>query len=250
MDLDPGQAVTLTWATTGCVTATIEQWLPAGTADEFLSVPPSGTTTEAIEEYRRLYHEFRLVARNAAGQSVERSLTIELRCPYDYFFEPPPAPRWGATSSCPYKPAASPLAAEQFFEGGRAIWLEGLPAESSYSGAATGPKIYVLYYADGDPSHGPLDSFDDTWLPGEPESDPTIVPPDGLYQPIRGFGKLWRSNPEVRARLGWALALEQSFEGAWQIDWRPYYLTGETYLRASDGSLIVFGTMGGWEQAR
>jgi hypothetical protein len=60
-------------------------------------------------------------------------------------------------------------------------------------------------------------SFDDAWFAGMPESDPSIVPPNGLYQPVRGFGLVWRtlSDPgsvgSIRDLLGWATAPEQGY---------------------------------------
>jgi hypothetical protein len=50
--------------------------------------------------------------------------------------------------------------------------------------------------------------FNDTFVEGEAEIDPSLIPPEGMYQPRRGFGKLWRNNPEVKDRLGWALTPE------------------------------------------
>ena len=47
-------------------------------------------------------------------------------------------------------------------------------------------------------------------------TDPAIVPPDGRFQPIRGFGKLWRERPDVRDRLGWALGVELGFDAKLQ----------------------------------
>ncbi|MBN1287184.1 MAG: hypothetical protein JXB47_17430, partial [Anaerolineae bacterium] len=35
----------------------------------------------------------------------------------------------------------------------------------------------------------------DTWQEGQPESDPSLSPPAGLQQPIRGFGNAWRNTP-------------------------------------------------------
>ena len=44
-----------------------------------------------------------------------------------------------------------------------------------------------------------------TWI----EMDPTLVPPESsLYQPKRGFGKLWRNTPEIKDALGWATTPE------------------------------------------
>ncbi len=51
--------------------------------------------------------------------------------------------------------------------------------------------------------------FEDTFEEGQMEFDPAITPPSGLRQPERGFGKVWRENPELRERLGWALEKEQ-----------------------------------------
>jgi len=51
-------------------------------------------------------------------------------------------------------------------------------------------------------------AYPDTFQEGEPETDETIVAPEGLVQPKRGFGKVWRENGPVRAALGWATKIE------------------------------------------
>jgi hypothetical protein len=239
-EVDPGGSVQLTWKTEGAVQVAIQQWLPADTLREGLAVPLSGNTSVTIYDSERYWHTFKLIASNAAGQTAELSLTVQIRCPYTYFFEPPPASAYG-DPSCPYKPAATTWAAEQLFEGGRMIWLEGIPAQSTANGQPQGPTIYVLY------TDGSWQTYDDTWTEDQPESDPSIVPPQGVYQPIRGFGKLWRTTPEVRDRLGWALAAEKGFNSAFQVDWRPYYLFGATFVQTLDGSVVALGVMGGWE---
>jgi hypothetical protein len=86
------------------------------------------------------------------------------------------------------------------------IWLREIRGEAFVKQNV----IFVLY------RNGPWQRFDDTWTPDQPESDPAFIPPAGLYQPIRGFGKLWRENVGVREQLGWALAPEQGYQGAWQ----------------------------------
>jgi hypothetical protein len=48
----------------------------------------------------------------------------------------------------------------------------------------------------------------DRWVEGEDPYDASIIPPDGYYQPNRGFGKVWRERPGVRDALGWALTEE------------------------------------------
>ena len=59
--------------------------------------------------------------------------------------------------------------------------------------------------------------YNDTWVEGQPEQDPTIVAPAGLLQPKRGFGKVWRTYPVVRSALGWALEQERGYTGPVQI---------------------------------
>jgi hypothetical protein len=112
-------------------------------------------------------------------------------CSYQYFFEPAPG-------SCPAGPALPSAAAEQPFEGGVMIWLEESDA-------------IIVFFDD-----GRWQRFEDTWSEGEPENDPTIAPPEGRFQPIRGFGKLWRQQPDLRQALGWALGVELGFESASQ----------------------------------
>ena len=48
----------------------------------------------------------------------------------------------------------------------------------------------------------------DDWDESQP-LDSGLKPPPDRYEPQRGFGKVWRENPDVRARLGWAIAREQ-----------------------------------------
>jgi len=88
-------------------------------------------------------------------------------------------------------PAAVTIAMQPFERGGM-IWR-----------GDTG-QIYVLTES------GTWRAFPDAWTEEMPARDPTHSPPDGLLQPERGFGHLWRTHPAVRAALGWATAPEQS----------------------------------------
>ena len=84
--------------------------------------------------------------------------------------------------------------------------------------------------------------YPDTFVEGDPESDESLVPPPGLSQPIRGFGMIWRNNPRVRERLGWATSPEVAFEGMIQAD--SIELSVATlYLRARDGSIIALNAL-------
>jgi len=80
--------------------------------------------------------------------------------------------------------------AEQPFENGRMLWLQPVQQIWVISTNDEGENVWSVY--------------DDTFEEGQVERDPSIVAPDDLYQPERGFGKLWRENPEVQAIVGWA----------------------------------------------
>jgi hypothetical protein len=86
----------------------------------------------------------------------------------------------------------------QHFEHGLMIWSEW------------NDQIRVLYGTDS----GTFETAPNTWQPGMPESNPALVPPAGYYQPKRGFGKLWRENPAIRERLGWAIEAEYAIPQA------------------------------------
>jgi hypothetical protein len=68
----------------------------------------------------------------------------------------------------------------------------------------TQPEIAVLYFRKLENSWG---RYLDLWSEGQPVSGGE-TPPAGLFEPVRGFGKLWREEPGVRDRLGWAVEPE------------------------------------------
>ncbi len=85
--------------------------------------------------------------------------------------------------------------AQEDFQNGYMFWI------------STQKVIWVLYKSS-DPNRGTWQSFQDTFVDGEPEIDPNLTPPSGLYQPKRGFGKLWRNTPGLRDKMGWATTPE------------------------------------------
>ena len=106
-------------------------------------------------------------------------------------------------------------------------------------------RIYVLYddtiYTDG------WNAFTDEWQEGDPVDDPTIVPPPGFYQPQRGFGLIWREQPMVRERLGWAVAPEAGGDTA--VQRTSYYKYNHTYLKALDNNVWhLFPERSDWEK--
>jgi hypothetical protein len=77
--------------------------------------------------------------------------------------------------------------------------------------------IYVLAH------DGRWMAVEDKWTPDKPDYDPAITAPEGLMQPVRGFGLVWREvlgepdeGPADRLDLGWATAPEVGYEATWQ----------------------------------
>ena len=225
LELDPGQSVTFTWTSSGGAAATFWRLLPTGQFGTMWDVPPNGSLTIPTDPFDRNTRTYMIFVYTLSGQYAQGSLTVTFHCPDTYFFTPAPP-------GCPGQPATLSPATEQSFERGHMIWLQSLAT------------IYV-YYVDG--LQPAWDTFPDTWTPEEPESDPTIIPPEGFYQPLRGFGKVWRTQLGIRDRLGWALtSSEQAFDGAFQRD--SAYKYSNFYIRTADGGVIhMLPERSGWE---
>lgn len=105
---------------------------------------------------------------------------------------------------CPHEVYERIEAAEQFFERGVMVYIQH-PSEETRT-------IYVLTTM---PPPVRYQVFPDTWTSAESHGGDE-PPPPGLFAPMRGFGKVWREQPEVRAALGWATAPERPDEVTYQ----------------------------------
>ena len=109
---------------------------------------------------------------------------------------------------------------EQSFQGGMILWRSDTR------------EIYVLQRKE-----GTWAAYPSTWGPGDPVAvDET--PPPGAMAPEGSFGHLWSTEPEVRARLGWAVYEPRGSGGAIQeferglVIWSPH---GLLYVLGEDG---------------
>jgi len=118
---------------------------------------------------------------------------------------------------CPVELEKSSWSAEETFVGGYMFWRGDLRL------------IYALY------NNSTWQSFVDTWYEGQLEWDPAIVPPAGYYQPKRGFGKVWREQPGVRDKLGWATTEERGLSASWQA-----YQTGLMLWSDVQGIFVLY----------
>ena len=111
--------------------------------------------------------------------------------------------------------------AEQRFEGGWMFWLQPNGQIWLLTVNEDGENIWTVY--------------DDNFVDGDLETDPEIVAPEGRLQPVRGFGKLWRENLEVRSAIGWALEDEMGHTTRYEyhhggsVDAANNYVSGPGY---------------------
>lgn len=155
---------------------------------------------------------------------------------------------------CPPLPTpmiAGTAAAIQHFEHGLMVWLQTKNEVWALIDSPTSGKYYWRV-------------LPNLWYEGMPGDDPSIVPPGGKFQPVRGFGYAWRAgggpaSPPLRNDLGWAIDEEAGFnaeliyypQGFYAPDctWEPksgiYELAdnqGVRYQFVGEGGIVVIVT--------
>ena len=211
--------LTFAWKSSGGLNARIV----SGTSQRFptaWNVQPNGTLTVELKDSYYPNPTMTLYVFDAKSNQVSKTANVVWACAHNYFFAPIPG-------TCPDSSPAPTAAAEEAFQNGRMIWLKEMRL-----GQTTIASAIVVLYAD-----GTWIRFADTWNESLPSSDPSIVAPSGMYQPVRGFGKVWRENANVRATLGWATAQEKSFDSVWQTQKRES-LPSAGNLKLTSGQVI------------
>ena len=219
-----GESVSLSWQASGGTEAHI-CWV---THEAILACvpgpldPDGGTQTVApTAPGRPGVADMVFTVNNSAG-SAETHVSVTIACAEEPL---PELADQGLYGNCPYGTAVG-SAAYQAFSGGTMLWFEG------------DRTIYVLY------ADGRYESYPDDFREGDPESDRAIIPPDGLYQPVRGFGLVWRTHEQVRDGLGWGLAPEMAFQGWGQSYSGSGMHNSGTFIRFVDGSVILLSHFG------
>jgi hypothetical protein len=185
-----GGTVSLTWDVIGAHTAYIVRCSEVGNIFQETiasNLPTKGSIQYTIPDYYISSIPFLLIARDAYGVGRVLNTSIKIACPYSSTL----------TSECPVTQQPIP-AAYQPFAGGFMFW-KGDTRE-----------IYVLYKS------GDWAKFPDTWAEGD-TLNITETPPPGQTLPVRGFGKVWATQPGVREKLGWALAVETGYTALFEI---------------------------------
>ncbi len=151
---------------------------------------------------------------------ADPDLAMELGCPVQFNGFPSVGPFDVQTSFEP-------------FENGWMLWV------SMYAppGEELRQTIFVLL------PDGSYQAFDDHFDPSVDPFSGGETPPTGLFEPILGFGKLWRENAEVRELLGWATAPEAGAPGQVQ----PFEHGVMIHSQAAGGAYILFYRSGTWD---
>lgn len=182
--------ITVTWDVTGATVVFVAQVDPDGAliraSDE--EFPASGTKTYHALPVDFYSSRFVVYAGDGQGKGITQYTSVAINCPYTYFFGPLPE----MENTCPLSDMVEVQAAHQLYERGEMMWR------------ADRQEILVLYL------DGTYEYFADTYEEGEALDYPDDLaePPTPAALPIRGFGKVWVSNPQVREKLGWANAHE------------------------------------------
>jgi predicted small secreted protein len=97
----------------------------------------------------------------------------------------------GTTLGCASGNVIAIQSATQVFERGVMVWVnEG------------GGLIYVFN------NNGTFQRYPDTFIAGQDPDSGGEAPPPGLIEPVRGFGKIWRTMAGVRDGIGWGISPE------------------------------------------
>lgn len=141
-------------------------------------------------------------------------------------------PTLTALVGCPVGAPLPANSAAQLYERGGMVWLAGPP-----------PAVYALF------NTGRFSRYDDTYNPNTDPFSGGEAPPPSLVEPVRGFGKVWRTFPDVRTGLGWALA-EEAGATATVL----YFERGQMIYLPQRGEIVVLandpgGAGGTWRAA-
>lgn len=214
-----GEALTLAWASTDGLTATLQHRGPNSWWGTVITgtFPVSGTTviSNTLKDEGRT--GFILTVYGQGGGWAQQEVIVTFPCLYTFFFTD------RDLGACPLSPARDSTIVMQRFERGWMIWF---PHD-------TGGTVTVLY--DG----GRIATLADSWTEDQPANDPTLTPPPDLLQPVRGFGLVWRTQPGVRDGLGWAVVPEGPYTTQIQSrstggDWKGI----DYYFRIWDGRIV------------
>ncbi len=228
VETEEGEGIALTWEAGGekaTICPLIDETIVGCRC--LFDVPLAGSRVIQPSEVIGSYSGFQLAV-EVGGIRTVRFAPLTVECPdhfADWFFDSR-APR-----TCPKDPPLSSYAVAQRFEHGLMIWMEALDvyyvlldhnqnvADSS-QGSSSLTSLRIV--------QGPLEL-----KPGA-SADTRVAepPPPNHFEPVSGFGLVWRGEvlggEGIRAALGWAVEPEYGFDTVYQCamscgsDWHCY----------------------------
>lgn len=221
-EVAPGGRVTLAWRAVG-EAADLHTLTDAGRLSDPTPVALSGTLEAVVPAAERDVMRWVLMAR-AGDIRSSAEVKVSLTCPDTWFFAAPPA-------DCPASAARADAMVAQRFERGWMLWSRDR-------------DVIDVLFDEGER----WAVYPDDWDPATPASDPAPGdPPPGRQVPVRGFARVWLTEPGVRDDLGWAVAPEVDLgQGRYQCDTNPRPVC---YISGPDGAVFALqtGTWWAWE---
>jgi hypothetical protein len=222
-----GDGLTMTWEAVGQKADLCPISGPGPIEARCQDVPLTGSTRFVTDEEAMTYTGLGLRV-TAGGTSTWSLVDVHLQCQNlrPWFFADPP-------QRCPADLVQESYAAGQYFERGLMIWVENPDS------------FYVFYRGEDEWGFQVLD-----WIPdirpkpgASPDHRVGEQPPAGLYEPVSGFGMVWRGEIEgvradVRQRLGWATEPETGFDTAYQCETIFYPGLWDCFLRGPRGEIL------------
>lgn len=222
-----GETIALSWQAQGDQASLCPFVLglggPAPLASACVEAPLAGSRTITVTEEALDWDGMSLrVTQGAAAAQAVVTLTLGCQGLVDWFFAHPP-PR------CPQAAAITSPAAGQRFEAGLMIWLQQ-------------PDRFYVFFDETPPVFQWVEA-PYRFHPGASAANRVgEAPPAGLFEPVSGFGQLWRGEIEgvesLRSRLGWASGPEFGFTSHYQCA-RPLGRLWTCFLAGPDGQVLV-----------
>ncbi|MDQ7027763.1 MAG: hypothetical protein Q9P44_19655 [Anaerolineae bacterium] len=217
--VQPGSSVTLFWSARGVDNAVIYRLDEDGSRTQAYNVAPDGNLPLSTRSSDRGDLRFLLTIGEGINYT-EQEILIPLQCPIDWFFSPPPE---DCADNAPLETAIVDMTMQR----GRMVYIQDSDV------------VYALFNDGQQPS----------WIRYENRYDPEIHPsrdesaPPDMLQPLDQLGFIWRSDNDVRTRLGLGLQEAITIDGFVQTS----TLRGEEVVYISGANGVVLQILPGSE---
>ena len=215
--VQPGNTITLFWSARGVENAVIYRLDEDGNRTQAYNVSPDGNLPLNTASSDRGELRFLLTV-SAGANTTEQEIVIPLQCPIEWFFSPPP-------EDCADAAPRETVIVDMTMQRGRMVYIQD------------SEDVYTLFNDGQQPG----------WLRFDNRYDPTIHPsrddsaPPDMLQPLDQLGYVWRTDNDVRNRLGLGLQEAITIDGFVQTS----TLRGEEIVYISGANGVVLQILPG-----